>query len=360
MNGVDDVAMTTTSEDLHRWSALAGSEESDDLVRSARAHFASSDPRAAFRAALSGVETSARTERWLDAGYADVGLPEHLGGVGSLVDLALVLDAAGRELLGDGLLATCGARQLQAAVGVTSPGRGAFAAVDGVVDGDGRVRVTDALVVDGLLADTVTLLVHGEGAQHVVVIDPETPGGSRGPVGRDHDPTRPACRLTLEAVAPESISTVSTDRGETTLAAARTCVAADLAGTATAALDLALDHVRAREQFGRPIGGFQAVKHQLADAFVDVEAARSLVLGAAVDNGTPDATRLSLLALAAAGDAARRSSALAVQMMGAMGVTFEADAHLVLRRTQQTLLLLESTRKAYTRAADLTLGGPRA
>ncbi len=358
MTQVDDGSMTRSARDLRRWSALAGSEESDDLVRSARAHFASTQPRAAFRAALLEPGLASDHARWADAGYLDIGLPEGHGGVGDLVDLARVLDVAASELVGDGLLATSAARQVQLELGAVAAGRGALALGEGRATG-GRLE-SELLVVDGRDADRITVIVRERDVAHVALVDPRSPGVDRRAVARDHDPTRPAVRVRLDHVEPVRLISLSPEEVAAPLARARVCVAADLVGTAAAGLSLALDHVATREQFDRPLGAFQAVKHQLADAYVDVETARSLVLGAAVEHASDDGHRLSLLALAAAGDAARRTSALAVQLLGAMGVTFEADAHLVLRRAQQTVLLLESTRAAYAAAARLTRGADRA
>src|SRR5690606_15487652 len=113
------------------------------------------------------------------------------------------------------------------------------------------------------------------------------------------------------------------------LAAARACVAADLVGTAERALQGSIAHALTREQFGRAIGSFQGIKHQLADVHVLIERARSLTVGAAVavaaSAHSNESARLSLLAKASAADAAARAVAVHTQLLGAMGLTFEAD-----------------------------------
>src|SRR5690606_23679284 len=103
---------------------------------------------------------------------------------------------------------------------------------------------------------------------------------------------------------------------------------------------MATDHARQREQFGRVIGSFQAVKHLLADAQVQVEIARSAVQAAGVeiddaDSGFGDAARAHRAAAAArivASRAADRASRACVQVHGGMGFTWELDAHLLLKR----------------------------
>jgi alkylation response protein AidB-like acyl-CoA dehydrogenase len=106
-------------------------------------------------------------------------------------------------------------------------------------------------------------------------------------------------------------------------------------GLAGAVLDLAVEHARAREQFQRPIGSFQAVKHQLADCLVRLDLAQAAVQAAAVgleDPELPDLERAISVAKLTAGDAALENAKTAVQVHGAMGFTWEVDVHLYLKR----------------------------
>ena len=111
--------------------------------------------------------------------------------------------------------------------------------------------------------------------------------------------------------------------------------AALLVGLATAVMDLTVSYVREREQFGRPVGSFQAIKHLMADMVVRSELARSAVYAAAVqldDESLGDAARAVSAAKFMAGAAAVRNGETAVQAHGGMGFTWEVDAHLYLRR----------------------------
>ncbi len=94
------------------------------------------------------------------------------------------------------------------------------------------------------------------------------------------------------------------------------------------------DYVRAREQFGRPIGSFQAVKHRLADVLLAVESARSAVRAAAVQVETGEAQATLSVAVAAlvATEASLLATEEAVQLHGGIGFTWEHDAHLWFRR----------------------------
>lgn len=92
-------------------------------------------------------------------------------------------------------------------------------------------------------------------------------------------------------------------------------------------LDLATEHVKQRQQFGRPVGEFQAVKHHLANALLKLEFARPLIRGAALSAGTPHGGRDASAAKVAAADAAHLAARVALQVHGAIGYTAEHDLH---------------------------------
>ncbi len=112
-------------------------------------------------------------------------------------------------------------------------------------------------------------------------------------------------------------------------------IAATQVGLGQAALDLGVEHALAREQFGRVIGSFQAVKHQLAEAVVAVEIARASVHAAAVrlDDDDADARRSVAGARLLASHAADVAARACIQVHGGMGYTWELDAHLFLKRS---------------------------
>lgn len=113
-------------------------------------------------------------------------------------------------------------------------------------------------------------------------------------------------------------------------------LAGEAVGVAARAMDFAVDHAKVREQFGRPIGSFQAVAHQLAEGYVELELARSLALRAAwlVGEGGNSGEQASALACAviAGRRAAVRCCEIAIQTLGGMGVTWEHPLHLWFRR----------------------------
>ncbi|MFK8912248.1 acyl-CoA dehydrogenase family protein, partial [Streptomyces sp. YS-3] len=123
-------------------------------------------------------------------------------------------------------------------------------------------------------------------------------------------------------------------------------LAAEAVGAAGHALERTVAYVKEREQFGRPIGSFQAVKHRLADRYVQVQAARSAAYYAAWD---PDAGGL---ALAQALEALRSTAAEAVQLHGGIGFTWEHEAHLYFKRAAADELLFGPVPALRARAAE--------
>jgi alkylation response protein AidB-like acyl-CoA dehydrogenase len=120
------------------------------------------------------------------------------------------------------------------------------------------------------------------------------------------------------------------------LDAGATLYAAELLGGAQRMLEASVDYAKVREQFGRPIGSFQAVKHRCADMLVDVEGMRSAVWYAAwaVDTNAEDRSLAASTAKAWASDAGMRVMNSALQVHGGIGFTWEHDLHLYLKRAQ--------------------------
>jgi alkylation response protein AidB-like acyl-CoA dehydrogenase len=110
--------------------------------------------------------------------------------------------------------------------------------------------------------------------------------------------------------------------------------AAQLVGLARHLIDVTVEYVKLRTQFGRPVGSFQAVKHHLANAHVAVERARPCVYAAAwaIAQRVPERSRDVSLAKALASDAARLAARTALQCHGAIGYSFEYDLHLWMKR----------------------------
>ncbi|MDC0769978.1 acyl-CoA dehydrogenase family protein [Streptomyces sp. HD] len=215
------------------------------------------------------------------AGFFALRLPEADGGVGlGLPETVLAFEEAGRALLPGPLVATHLAAE----------------EVPGAATGE----VVVAAVGNGLvewLAEADVVRGDATGAVPLRSVDPLTPL-HRVPVASDADPV--AVLLT----------------------------AAEQLGGATRACELAVQHARTREQFGQPIGAFQAIKHLCAEMLVRTETARAAVYAAAVTADPVDVDTARLLA----DEAAVRGARDCLQVHGGMGFTWEFEVHLHLKR----------------------------
>ncbi|MFF5571365.1 acyl-CoA dehydrogenase family protein [Streptomyces luteogriseus] len=179
------------------------------------------------------------------------------------------------------------------------------------------------------------------------------------------DVTRPQGRIQLRNVEAELLGEETVD----TLPAlarlggtAAACLAAEAVGAAGRVLERTVEYVGQREQFGRPVGSFQAVKHRLADAYVQVQAARSAAYyaawaaatetTAATSGATAPEETAGGLALAQALEALRRAAAEGIQLHGGIGFTWEHEAHLYFKRAAGEELLFGPVHRLRAHAAD--------
>jgi alkylation response protein AidB-like acyl-CoA dehydrogenase len=172
------------------------------------------------------------------------------------------------------------------------------------------------------------------------------------------DPTQPVADVDVDV---DPIVTASVDV-ESALATPLVAAAAELVGVAGAALARSVEHAKSRQQFGKPIGAFQGIKHALADNYVALERARSLTYAAAArldDPATSSAAgwTAAALAKAAAAEAAVSCSRTAVQVHGALAQTWEHDMHLYLRHAWQGASTLGDSRALYHAVGRRYAGG---
>lgn len=137
----------------------------------------------------------------------------------------------------------------------------------------------------------------------------------------------------------------------------RLMLAAELVGVAQAALDMASGYAKERVQFGKPIGSYQAIKHQLANAWMGVDNARLAVwyAAAALDAGLPDARFACAVAEFTAIEGALACTRTAIQVHGGMGFTWEHDVHLFLKRAQHLAARLGGASCALSKVEALAL-----
>ncbi|MFE3069920.1 acyl-CoA dehydrogenase [Streptomyces sp. NPDC059247] len=397
---------------------IAITHEQRELARSVRGWLTRAVPPEEVRKHLDVPGTATgRPAHWdaaAEQGLLGVHLPEeHGGGGGDLGDLAVVVEEAARALLPGPYLPSVLAAEL-----LHRAGHHALAASLARGERIGAVAFTGTGTSTGMDTDTGTSTSGGTGARPGADADRARPDGARTPAAvrttaapltavrttgghlldgtappvlggaqadlivlraatadggvwlavdaeglavRPHesaDPTRPTAEVTARALYVPAARELALD---TSLVHDLTAVllAADACGTAARAVETAAEHARTREQFGRPIGQFQGVKHLCADMLVRLEQARALTWDAAraatprekapdgtgpdgtgpdratgADGSEPDGVRSLTAALAAATalDAAYTCAKDCIQVLGGTGFTWEHDAHLLLRR----------------------------
>ncbi|MFF4370235.1 acyl-CoA dehydrogenase family protein [Streptomyces sp. NPDC001594] len=385
-----DAAFTAEQDEMRRTlREILGKRCGPDEVKAAVRTDAGHDP-----------ELWQRLSRQL--GLPGIAVAEEYGGVGCTpADLALACEETGRVLLPSPLLATAAlaapligalgtdaqraallpalaAGELTAALAVPGPalatalaltgdnapgdwaGGGRAGGVQARADGDGwRLYGEVAQVLDGHSAGLLLVAAHTGGFARartlLFLVRGDAPGLVRSRQAT-LDETRPQGRVELRHVEAELLGRAGADghgHGPDPLPAlaatgllAASVLAAEAVGAAAQALARTVEYVGGREQFGRPVGSFQAVKHRLADLYVQVQAARSAAYYAAWDPGQ------GALALAQALEALRITAGEAIQLHGGIGFTWEHDAHLYFKRAAADELLFGPVHRLRGHAAQ--------
>ncbi|HLV72386.1 alkylation response protein AidB-like acyl-CoA dehydrogenase [Actinomadura hallensis] len=292
-------------------------------------------------------------------GLPGLHLPEDAGGQGfGILEQAVALEELGRALvpgpytptvLASAVLHASGASKLPA--GLADGSRTAAVGLSGSLELDGStVSGTVEPVLGAPLADVFVLPA---GERWVVLERDEVTVGSL----ESLDVTRPVGSVTVDGVAVPDERILDAD----VRALAVVLLGAEACGVAGRALDDAVAYAKLREQFGRPIGQFQAVKHKCARMLIDVERARAAVWDAARALDEPEEQRAYALGVAAAlaADAAVTCAEGNIQVHGGIGYTYEHDAHLIYRRALTLRALLGRASAHRAEVAALAVAGVR-
>jgi len=269
-------------------------------------------------------------------GAAALVIPEELGGAGGeLADAAVVLQELGRALVPSPLLGTTLAEL--ALLSATEPDA---ATLEGLAEGAsiGALVLDPDYVVNGDIADIVVAVADGQ-------LSRWTRFGTE-PVST-MDPTRRLAR-----VKPEETEPIGTDPGMADQAAI--LLAAEQIGAAERCLELTVEYAKDRVQFGRPIGSFQALKHRMADLYVTVAAAKTVVAEACEHPAPTNAAAARL----AATEALNAVAAEGIQLHGGIAITWEHDMHLYFKRAHGSAHLLESPQELLRRLESEVLKTP--
>jgi 3-oxochol-4-en-24-oyl-CoA dehydrogenase len=298
-------------------------------------------------------------------GLFGVAVPEDFGGAGgNIEDLSAMVEEAAKALVPGPVattaLATLVVSDPQLRAALASGERTAGVALDGDVEFDtstsrasGTVPWVLGGVAEGLLlvpAGGTWLLIDSAAidAAGTVAVEP-LPAT---------DYSRPLARVVLTS-APASVLDAD---GDWLADLAATLLSAEAAGITRWALDTAVAYAKVREQFGKPIGSFQAIKHLCAEMLCRAEQVAVAAADAARAASDGDQRQLSIAAAIAAGigiEAAKANAKDCIQVLGGIGITWEHDAHLYLRRAYGISQFLGGSARWLRRTAELTQAGVR-
>jgi alkylation response protein AidB-like acyl-CoA dehydrogenase len=317
-----------------------------------------------------------------ELGWTGLAVPEEWGGQGlGIVDLAVLFEEMGYALAPSPLLSNtivtlalslCGSdeqrerwlrplasgekRATPALWDAGSPAAVGEFTLEARADGDGIVLDGEkVLVMDAAGAD-LFLVATADGARHIVE------AGAEGVTVTEEDSidtTRRLSSVRLDGVRVAAAATLPGAAEDYYAVFFRLCVAlaAESTGVAQRALEMSVSYAKDRQQFGRPIGAYQAVSHRCAQMLLETENARSAVYGAAwAADAEPESLPLAAsMAKAYASDAGWRVPDAAVQVHGGIGFTWEHDLHFFLKRGRANAAMFGDARWHRERVADAVL-----
>jgi len=335
--------------------SLAITEDHRALAQSVADFLAKHQVRAVARSLLEAPD-DAMPAFWPELarlGLLGLHISEERGGSGfSLSELLVVTEQLGRALAPGPFVPTVIASAVLAAAGTEDlqrrwlPGLADGSAVGAVALGGevsrepgGTASGRAGVVISGNLAD-VLLVPAGD---DVLVVDAAA-GGVVSTLPASLDPSRPAARVKLDGAA----ATVLPGARQLLTDIARTVLAAEAAGIASEVTRQASEYAKVRQQFGRVIGTFEAVKHHCANMLVEAELATAATwdAGRAGATGGDQLSYTAAVAAVLAVPAAVSNAQLNIQVHGGIGFTWEHDAHLYLRRAASVAAVVDAERAA--------------
>jgi 3-oxochol-4-en-24-oyl-CoA dehydrogenase len=322
---------------------IALTDDHRELAEVARAFLTSQKARWAARSLLDAAD-EVRPPFWQDLvelGWLGLHIDEEYGGSGyGLPELVVVIEELGRAaapgpfvptVIASAVIAAEGSAEQKARLlpSLTDGAVTAGIGVGGDVQVEGAVANGEAGVVFGAGLADLLLIAAGD---DVLLVERDRAGVAV-QVPSNLDSARRSGRVTLQNVSVADQDILPAAR-ESALARARTLVAAEAVGGASDCVDAAVDYAKVRQQFGRAIATFQAVKHHCANMLVGAESATAAVWDASRAAGE-DEEQFRLVAAVAAALAFPtyvRNAELNIQVHGGIGFTWEHDAHLHMRR----------------------------
>jgi alkylation response protein AidB-like acyl-CoA dehydrogenase len=351
------------------------SEEQESLRQSARRFLDSECPMTYVRRMMED-DTGHSEEHWkkmVEMGFQGLIFPEKYGGSGlNMVDLVVVLEEMGRCVMPGPFFATVILGGLAIDLGGNEAQKEKY--LPGICDGSLRATLAqveesgrwdaDGIMLpavkssDGFVLSGTKLFVHDAHNADVLIVPART-AGKRGEKGitlflidtkqagvnirvlKTMDQTRKLCEVGFENVAVGKDGVLGkVGQGWTLLDRlidrAKVALCAEMCGGMQKVLEMSVDYAKVREQFGRPIGSFQAIQHKCANMLVQVESSKSATYYAAwaVANDVAEAHLAACMAKAYCSDAYRMVSGEGIQIHGGIGFTWEHDMHLYFKRAK--------------------------
>jgi len=348
-----------------------GFSEEQELLRKSAADFLNKECPMTYVRQMMEDERGYSDELWnkmAELGWMGLIFPEEFGGAGlNMADLVVILEEMGRVVLpgpffstvclgGLAILEAGTAEQKQQLLPsiVSGKTKATLAVLEENARWDEkgiklsarkgkkgyRLSGTKLFVPDAHVADVLVCAARTSEGASLFFIDRQQAGVST-TLLKTMDQTRKLCEVRLDKVqvgaeailgAPgkgwEALSRI--------LDGGKVALCAEMCGGARKVLDMTVDYAKVREQFGRPIGSFQAIQHKCANMLVQVESAKSAMYYAAwaVANDVPDAALAAAMAKAYCSDAYRQVTAEGIQVHGGIGFTWEHDLHLYFKRAK--------------------------
>ena len=329
---------------------LAPTREHAELAKSVRSLLERRSDSQAVRSAIeqpSGFDTDLWATLCDQVGVAALAIPEEHGGAGfTLAETHVVLEELGRALTPSPLLASIVASAAltdDPILGRIAEGAIATLAWSGITDGadatagvsyqGGQLTGSVAPVLYGDTAEILLIAAEHDDGVGLFSVDPSAVTRTK---VAGLDPTLSFASLEFDGIDAETITLDAAEVLRTTHLVGTLATTALQVGCAQRGLEMTVDYAKQRQQFGRPIGSFQALKHRIADMLVRVQMSRSGAWAAvqAHTNGAPNADRLAAAAASYCSEAAMAVAAETIQLHGGIAITWEHDAHLVFKRAQ--------------------------
>ncbi len=352
-----------------------GFNEEQEMLRQSARQFLETECAMTYVRKMMDDDTGFSQEQWkkmADLGWMGLIFPESNGGAGlNMVDLVVVLEEMGRVVMPGpffasvilgGLAIDLGGTDAQKQKYLTPIAAGQLRATLAQVEESGRwdaegIQLKARKSGTGYSLSGTKLFVHDAHNADVLVVPARTSrGGAKGvtlflvdakqkgvatTLLKTMDQTRKLCEVTLSNVKVGGDAVLgAVGEGwallDRLVDRAKVAMCAEMCGGAQKVLEMSVEYAKVREQFGRPIGSFQAIQHKCANMMVQVESAKSATYYAAwaVANDVPEAHLAACMAKAYCSDAYRYVSSEGIQIHGGIGFTWEHDMHLYFKRAK--------------------------